>query len=207
MKRISLLILLICLSVFFSYSQDFEGVIKYEISYINLPKEAKAMLPEGDMFSTMSIKGAKTKMEADMMGARMIIISDMETNTSISYTDVMGMKMKSTQTNENVDKIEIDLIEGETKKVAGYVCKKAIMKQPDSPDVEVYYSEQLKSEAIWSSLPQFKKLNGIPLEFQVNNQGTSMIYSAKEVTKKSLSNSVFNPPSGDYKEAPAMPKY
>ena len=207
MKRITLLTSFICCSIIHAYSQDFEGTILYEISYMNLTKEMKDMLPEESPKSIFSIKGTKTKMEMDMMGTKMIVLSDIETNTSTSYTDVMGQKIKSTTPIEELEEIEIELIEGETKRIAGYLCKKAIMKQPDSPDIEVYYSEDLKSSAFSSMLSQFKKLKGIPLEYQMHQQGMTMISTAKEVTRKSLNNSVFDPPSGDYKEAPEMPKY
>ncbi|MBV6645903.1 MAG: DUF4412 domain-containing protein [Cyclobacteriaceae bacterium] len=174
---------------------------------MNLTKEMKAMLPEENPKSIFSIKGAKIKTEMDMMGTKMIILSDIETNTSTSYTDVMGQKIKSTMPMEDADEVDIALVDGETKKIAGYLCKKAIIKQPDSPDVEVYYSEDLKSSAFSSMQSQFKKLKGIPLEYQLSQQGVTMTYSAKEIVRKLLDDSVFNPPEGDYKKAPVMPKY
>ncbi|TRX54795.1 DUF4412 domain-containing protein [Fulvivirga sp. M361] len=207
MKHLTLLTFFICCSIIHAHSQDFEGTIQYEVSYMNLTKEMKDMLPEENPKSIFSIKGTKTKMEMDMMGTKMIILSDIETNTSTSYTDIMGQKIKSTTPMEDVEGVEIKLIDGATKRIAGYLCKKAIMKQPDSPDVEVYYSEDLKSSAFSSMQSQFKKLKGIPLEYQLNQQGITMTYSAKEVIRKPLNNSVFNPPEGDYKKAPEMPKY
>jgi len=188
-------------------SQDFEGTILYEVSYLNLTEDMKKILPEKNPESLFSIKGNKTKMEMDMMGTKMIIISDIETNTSTSYTSIMGQKIKSSASIEELEDVEIKLVDGETKRIAGYLCKKAIMKQPDSPDVEVYYSEELQSNAFLSSNSQFKKLKGIPLEYQLHQQGMTMVSSAKEVSKKTLDNSVFDPPAGEYKEAPAMPKY
>ena len=69
-----------------------------------------------------------------------------------------------------------------------------------------YYAEKLKSSAFSAMNVQFSKLKGFPLEYQIYQQEMSMIYSAKEVIKKSLSSSVFTHPEG-YKEAPAMPKF
>ena len=206
-KRLTLFTFFLLCSIIHAYCQDFEGTISYEISYTNLPKEMQDMLPKENQKSIFSIKDTKTKMEMDMMGTKMIIISDIETSTSTSYTDVMGQKIKSIIPMENAEGAEIKLTDGETKKIAGFLCKKAIIIESDSPDVEVYYSEELKSNAFLSLQPQFKKLKGIPLEYQLNQQGMTIIYSAKEVTKKSLNNSFFNPPEGDYKKAPAMPKY
>lgn len=207
MKYFVLLTSFICCSILQAHSQVFEGTIRYEVSYMNLTKEMQDMLPDNNSESLFSIKGTKTKMEMDMMGSKMIIIFDIETNTSTSYTDVMGQKIKSTTAIEDEWELEIELVDSETKKIAGYLCKKAIMKQADMPDVEVYYTEDLKSNA-WSSMnPQFKKLKGIPLEYQIRQQGMTMMSKAIEVTKKILNNSVFDPPAGNYKNAPAAPKY
>ncbi|MEM9896305.1 MAG: DUF4412 domain-containing protein [Bacteroidota bacterium] len=207
MKQLTLVLFFASCVFSAAYSQDFEGTILYEASYQNLTPEMKKMLPDQNPQSVFSFKGNKTKMEMEMMGMKMVVLSDLEKNTSISYTDVMGQKFKATTPIDDSDKVEITLVDGETKKIAGYLCKKAIMKQPEMPDVEVYYAEDLKSSAISSMLSQFGKLAGIPLEYQIQQQGITMTFSAKEVKRQSLSNSIFNPPAGEYKKAPAMPKY
>lgn len=165
------------------------------------------MLPKESPESIFSIKGSKTKMEMNMMGSTIIVLSDTETKTTVSYSDVMGQKYKSTTPMEEAGDVEIILVDDETKTIAGYLCKKAIMKQPDSPDVEVFYSEELKSDALSSINPQFKKLKGIPLEYQFHQEGMSMVSTAKEVKKETLDDNVFNPPAGEYKKAPKMPKF
>jgi GLPGLI family protein len=207
MKNLISVAFFILCSIITGYSQDFEGIITYEITYKNLPDEMKAMLPEENPQSKFYIKDSKTKMEMNMMGAKMIMISDLSTNTSISYTSVMGQKIKSTAPIEEVEGLKIRLVDGETKEIAGYLCKKAIITQPGSLDMEVFYTEDLQSNAFASMLSQFKKLEGIPLEYQINEQEMIMIASAKEIVKKSLDNSVFDPPLGEYKEAPKMPKF
>jgi len=206
MKQLIVLTFFLIATIIPSYGQDFEGTILYEISYENLPEEMKAMLPEENLQSMVYIKGTKTKTEMDMMGTKMIMISDTETNTTTSYTDVMGQKIKSTSAMDENEDLDIDLVAGETKSIAGYECKKAIIKQADSPDIEVYYSEDIKSSAFLSSQSQFKKLNGIPLEYQIQQEKMTMIYSAKKVERKSISSEVLNPPEGDYKKAPTTPK-
>lgn len=207
MKRLRLLVFITCCSITHAYGQDFEGTILFEISYLNLSKEMKDMLPKENPKTLFSIKGTKTKMEMDMMGTKMIIISDLETNTSTSYTDVMGQKVKSVIPLEDQTTGKVELFEGETKKIAGYSCKRAVFTQSGSPDVEVFYTEDLQSSAFSSMQSQFAKLKGLPLEYQVHQQGMTMIYSAKEVTKQQMAENAFNPPSGDYKVAPPMPKY
>ena len=207
MKSLTLFALFIYCFIYHAHSQDFEGTIRYEISYLNLTEDMKRMLPKENPESLFSIKGNKTKMEMDMMGSKMIVISDTETNVSTSYTDFMGQKIKNVVPMEDAEEVEIKLVDSDTKTIAGYLCKKAIMKQSGMPDMEVYYTEELKSEALSSFNSQFKKLKGIPLEYQIHQQGITMVSSAKEVIKKTISSSVFNAPAGDYKEAPPMPKY
>ncbi|MEM6642584.1 MAG: DUF4412 domain-containing protein [Bacteroidota bacterium] len=206
MKRTILSIFLASSLSLVLYSQDFEGTILYEVSYLNLSEEIRKMLPDETTQVLFSMKGDKTKMEMEMMGAKMVMISDMKANVMTSYTDVMGQKIKSTNSTENTESIEIEKTD-ETKKVAGYLCKKVIMKQPEIGSIDVYYAPDLKSSAFLSLQPSFKELKGIPLEYQMSQQGMSMIYTATEVVKKGISDSTFDPPPGDYKEAPALPKY
>lgn len=206
MKKVTLVALLIFFSIGSSFSQDFEGTIRYEASFENLPAEVQAMMPKENPESLVYIKGGKTKTEMNMMGSIVIVISDVETSTTTTYTEVMGQKMKSTITVEDAEKVEIKIVEGETKEIAGFQCKKAIIKQDGNPEMEVYFSPDLKSDALSSMNPQFRELNGVPLEYQVHQQGMTMTYSAKEVKKQVIGNDTFNPPAGNYKEMP-MPKY
>jgi len=188
-------------------AQDFEGTIVYEMSYSNLPKEMKDMMPKETPESILTVKGNKTRMEMNMMGFNTIVLFDGATKTSTSYMDGMGQKLKSTTPMEDEGDIEVTQVAGETKKIAGYTCKKAILKQADAPDVAVYYAEELKSDALISLNPQFKNLNGMPLEYQVSQQGMDVMVTAKKVTKESISDSSFDPPAGKYKEAPKMPGF
>ena len=207
MKSLSLATLFIFASILLVSGQDFEGSIKYKMSYSNLPKEMKDMMPEEVPESVLKIKGSKTKMEVSMMGFNNVTIFDGDAKTNTTYMDGMGQKIKSTIPIEDEEKIEIKLVEGETKRIAGYLCNKAIIKQADTPDLEVFYAKDLKSETLMSLNPAFKDLKGLPLEYQINEQGMTIMVTATEVVKKSLDNSEFDPPAGDYKEAPKMPGF
>lgn len=204
-------ILLILLSVSpLVQAQDFEGVITFGISYPDLTPEMKAM--EASLPKEMSyhIKGNKTKMEQPVMGGSVIVLFDGNTGTTETYTDVMGQKVKTVATKEDLDKtlseqseMKVQILE-EEKEVAGYSCKKAIITQEGQPELTIYYSEEINVESITSLSPQFKDLKGFPLEYSVAANGMSMQMIAKKVESQSIDDAVFQAPEGDYREMPAF---
>ena len=204
-------ILLILLSVSpLVQAQDFEGVITFGISYPDLTPEMKAM--EASLPKEMSyhIKGNKTKMEQPVMGGSVIVLFNGNTGTTETYTDVMGQKVKTVATKEDLDKtlseqseMKVQILE-EEKQVAGYSCKKAIIMQEGQPELTIYYSEEINVESITSLSPQFKDLKGFPLEYSVAANGMSMQMIAKKVNPQSIDDAVFQAPEGDYREMPAF---
>jgi hypothetical protein len=202
MKKFIVAALLVYGIVGESVSQDFEGTITYEISYLDLPDEARAMLPDEPMLSTLSIRDDQSKMESNMMGTKMVVLSDLSTKMMTVYSDVMGQKFKSSTSMDEMTEAGIELVPNDTKKIAGYVCEKALVSNGDSGEVTVYYTRELKSDAFLSLNPQFGKLDGFPLEYQIQQQGFTMVFSAREVKDVKLSPETFEAPKGDYKEAP-----
>ena len=204
-------ILLILLSVSpLVQAQDFEGVITFGISYPDLTPEMKAM--EASLPKEMSyhIKGNKTKMEQPVMGGSVIVLFNGNTGTTETYTDVMGQKVKTVATKEDLDKtlseqseMKVQILE-EEKEVAGYNCKKAIITQEGQPELTIYYSEEINVESITSLSPQFKDLKGFPLEYSIAANGMSMQMIAKKVNPQSIDDAVFQAPEGDYREMPAF---
>lgn len=202
MKKSIVIALLLFVIIGESRSQDFEGTIVYQISYLNLPDEAKAMIPDEPMLSTLSIKDNKSKMESNMMGTKMTVLSDLSTKMMTVYSDVMGQKFKSSSPMEKMGEVEITLVPDDTKSIAGYECEKALVSSGDVESLTVYYTREIQSDAFLSLNPQFGKLEGFPLEYQLQQQGFTMVFSAQEVKEVTLSPEIFEAPKGDYREAP-----
>jgi hypothetical protein len=184
------------------FSQSFEGQIKYKMSYQGLPPEIiqfESMLPTE---AIATIKGDMFKMEQPMgMGMKQISIMDNKEESGILLLDMMGSKKAVIMTPEkrkefeNSDDTKVEYIDG-TKNIAGYTCKKAIIKSNDSQEAEidlvVYYTEDIKGVVHH----QTKGVKGFPLEYTIQSPMFSITMSAQSVTKSKIDENEFSIPPG-----------
>ncbi|MCB0497553.1 MAG: DUF4412 domain-containing protein [Cyclobacteriaceae bacterium] len=213
MKKFILLLLLVSSSAYL-FAQNFEGTAVFKITYENLPPEMKGH--EGMMPSefTFLIKNQKSRMEMSSMMGPTIVITDNEAKKSTTLMNMGGQKMKMTIDFDEAEEIEdnaannvkIEYVDG-TKEIAGYTCKKAIMKvksgeegDEDEGEIVFYYSPDI--EPI-ENMKGFEGLNlkGMPLEYSISNRGIKMVVTATSIEKKPIDDSVFVIPEG-YTEIP-----
>ncbi|MEZ5196055.1 MAG: DUF4412 domain-containing protein [Bacteroidales bacterium] len=149
-----------------------------------MPKTAKFM-----------IKGEKSLMEISMGMGSTKVIYDGETKTGVTLMDMMGQKFAMTMTPEDIEKEieetpDVDVnVTGETKEIAGYSCKKAIVKFKDDGsdkevEVVVYFTDELGSGIHNLSNPFFKDIDGVMLEYTMKEEQMDMTFSAISVDKK-----------------------
>ena len=87
----------------------------------------------------------------------------------------------------------------ETKDVAGYKCKKAIVTFVDETKqgFDLYYTNELKiKNSNWWT--PFKEIDGVILEYQVSRYNIDMKLVAKEVEFTTIESAIFDVPK-DYK--------
>ncbi len=186
---------------FNSLAQGPSGYIKYNMSYTesSMTKEELEMMPEE---TEMWFKGDLVKLRMPMgmgMQSDVLILKD----KVVLLMDLMGNKlaMESTKTevekqNSDSKKAVVKLVDGETKKVAGYDCKKAILSTPDEKDMIVWYSDKIKSNGSWYF--QMSEIKGFPLEFSMKTGEISVRMTAKEVRMENVADAEFTV-SSDYK--------
>jgi GLPGLI family protein len=122
-------------------------------------------------------KGSGTLL-MNMMGKKMAV--------EMSKDDLKDMDKKKSD-----KKPEFKYVDG-TKKIAGYECKKAIVKVEGAGEMEIYYTEDLPSGAN----KQFEGLNGFPLEYTIDSGQFKMKMTAKTVKAETLGADLFIIPSG-----------
>lgn len=152
------------------YAQDFQGTIEYDIEYQDLAEEVKAqesMLPS---WMKIEVDGDKSRLtQPNPMGEPTIVLSDRKSGESIILMDVMGQKLalkhKKEDSEEEAEKAaentEIEYVEGEEKEIAGYNCKKAIVKAADGSEAIIYYTEDLPNIDVSD---QAEGIKGFPME-------------------------------------------
>ena len=187
---------------FQAFAKEFKGVITYKITVegSGVTDEMKTMMPKT---MTMTIKGNKARSEMIMSMGKTISISNGDDKTAITLMDMMGQKIAIQSNYEEIMKEMADSPEakvevtGETKEIAGYVCKKALVTIPEEDmEIIVYFTEELGTSALNFDNPQFKDINGVMLEFEMPNESFSMHFTAVTVEKKNVDDSEFTIPEG-----------
>lgn len=203
MKNLFLSTILVLTSLLSLNAQTFEGEITYKISYTDLPAEAemyKAMLPQK---SLIVIKNEKSVTEQNTMGIMKIkVISNTKTMKTTMLMDMMGKKIMTKDDMESKEvKDEFEVIKtSETKSIAGYKCKKAILKTKDGMELLYWYTEDLPGYK-GKNIPN-TDLDGFPMEFEMKQETMGMKMSVSSVEKKTISDSVFDIPEGYEEKTP-----
>ena len=205
MKKIFLsAVALTVLSVTSLNAQIKEGYIVYDMKIEGLPPEQAAMF--GDMETKVTFKNGKSLSESStMMGSEQTLTDDKGITT---LSDMMGNKIAIKQTKEEIekeeakskDKVQEPKIEyvNETKTIAGYECKKAIVTAFDSEKKEIkfdlWYCEKFenRSKNAKGNEAMFKNLKGAPFEFTINRGPMKVKMQAKEVSLEPVPDSKFD---------------
>ena len=187
----------------------FQGRIFYELSYegAGLNESIKSMLPKE---MTLSLKNNKSRSELKTGMGDQITIFDGESKSVINLLDIMGQKVAIKKSTEEIDRernkytdLKITLSK-ETKQIAGYNCKKALI-EVNSADFNgkqnftVFYTDELGNKGVNYSDPLFNKIEGVMLQYELNARGLLMKFMATEVKTEALSDDEFSVP-GNYKE-------
>lgn len=193
---LNILVLFFILSVTYAQS-NFEGKVVYTMTYEDMPAEMKGMESMLPKEMKMYIKENKSRIEQDNMMGKTIIVSDMDAKTGFMEMNMAGQSLRMNISAEDFEK-EVNKMPdiayfNETKNIAGYDCKKAIMKDESGQlTLTVYYTEKISNKAH----RQFGGLKGFPLEYSMPQQGMKVIMTASEVSEESISESIFNKSEG-----------
>lgn len=197
-----LILTIFTLFAFQTFAKEFKGVITFKITVegSGVTDEMKTMMPKTMI---MTIKGNKARSEMVMSMGKTISITDGDAKTAITLMDMMGQKIAIQSNYEEIMKEMADSPEAkvevtsETKEIAGYLCKKAIVTiAEEDQEIIVYFTEELGSSTLNFDNPQFKDINGVMLEFEMPSAEFSMHFTAVSVEKKNVEDSEFTIPEG-----------
>ena len=201
MKSICLTLFATIILTLSTWAQSTGVHIKYNMSYSEsgLTKEELSMMPEE---TEMWLKGDLVKMRMPMgmgMQSDVIILKD----KVVLLMDLMGNKLAMETSKTDVEKktskeknASLKLVDGESKVIASYTCKKAILSTEGEKDVIIWYTDKIKSNGAWYF--QMQELKGFPLEFSMKTAEISVRMTAKELNMDAVSDDEFKVPS-DYK--------
>ncbi|MEI7661249.1 MAG: DUF4412 domain-containing protein [Bacteroidota bacterium] len=185
--------------------KPFEGVITYKISYPEnkISESQMAMFPK---VFTVSVKGNNSRTDLQLNGGNQVQILNYTEKTIVTLINMMGQKYAIKQTSAEIEKDiakepkPVVELSGETKVIAGYTCKKAVITVNDDgvkSTYEAYFTDELGSALSNFDSPIYKNIEGALMEFSVKSHDINMKFSASSVEKRSLSPKDFEIPS-DY---------
>jgi GLPGLI family protein len=212
MKKIFSTLAFISISVVSLTAQNNEGFVLYDMKIEGLPPEQAAMV--GDMENKVTFKNGKVLTEmTSMMFTNQTVIDE---NGMVMLMEQMGNKMAIKQTKDEMEKDaakqkdkqadpKIEYI-NETKTIAGYECKKAIItivgKDKKEEKMEVWYSEKFANpnkEGKGKGQGFMKGLKGMPFEYAGGQGGMKFKMVAKEVSVDPVSDGKFKLSTDGYK--------
>jgi GLPGLI family protein len=190
----------------FAGGKEFSGTLVYNITYPDskLDAQTMAMMPKT---LKMKIKGNMSRTEMNMGMGTTVVIFNSETRSGVTLMDFMGQKLAMKMTPEDLDKEMKETPEAtvvntsETKEIAGYMCKKAIIKMKENgseteTELVVFYTEEIASAKINEVNPLYKDIPGTMLEYSMNEKGMIMQLTAISVEKEKISDTEFETPEG-----------
>jgi len=89
----------------------------------------------------------------------------------------------------------------ETKTIAGYDCRKMILQLKDTSRLSVYYATAI-APSVKEFEFQFKDVPGFVLEYEVEEHGKKITYTATRVNISPVSATMFNIPTSGYRLLP-----
>lgn len=187
-------------------TSGFTGLIVYGIT---INSDADPQVAQKLQGSTIKIylRGNMSRTESNFGGLyKQIVIGDSKNpDQPVVLMEIMGNKYQvkiddKAKKAAELMKPDIKYIEGSSKTIAGYPCKEAQAivtekKTGSRYTSDIYYTDKLPNIGGIEN-GRFKGLNGIPLSFTSNRNGTSFTMFAKSITKQPVSDSLFVIPSG-----------
>lgn len=176
------------------FSQITTGKVSYDV-YLSSDNPQMSAYIEQMESSLMEIffDGGKTRNDffmGEMSTTHTISIQGEDTTLVLMdnmYLGKVALKVTENEEDESGEysfKVKsVELIDGETKEVAGYQCKKAVVTYDNDFSTEVWYTEEIEPEhRVGQYL--FEEIPGMPLEMTGKNFGMDMKIVAYEVSNK-----------------------
>jgi GLPGLI family protein len=190
MKKIILSLSFAVVALFSANAQLAEGHVKYkiEMSSDNPDMEMAISMMQG---STLDVFFSGDKTRSDMkMGTMMNIstVNDGKDNILMLLSGMIGKNaIKSTISEieaESGEKPEYDVeLMDETKTIQNYVCKKALLTDPDGNEMTFWYTEDIIVNKKGQNYLN-DEVPGFPMEFELSQGGMVMSMTVTELDKK-----------------------
>ena len=155
--------------------------------------------------NTIYIKGNMSRTEITSALASFVTIYDTKTGSGVVLREVSGQKLLIRMNAENWQDRNKHYAgirftnDPETKVIAGYKCMKATSTTKDSLHIVVYYTRDIISDNKDYD-PQFKNLDGLPLEYELSRGNITIKFVLASINLNPVPASKFDIPTSGYRE-------
>ncbi len=204
-KRIFLVVIIICLTVIISFCTSRsnpavlnEGIIEYSAKVVGHSHPFAGLAPSE---AIIKFKNNKLQFEMSSMGILDIkFISNPIQKTLTQMIKFMDIQSACIQTEAEVLRDHKDYLlkfkeTTETKKIAGYICKRVIacFVNDTNSVFDVYYTNELGLDSI-NNIGPYKSIRGMLMEYRLKKMGLEMCFTAKSVKKETVGDEIFEIP-------------
>jgi hypothetical protein len=176
-----------------------EGLIEYNAEVVDQSHPMAGLAPGS---ATVKFKDNKLQVEMSTMGIfNTTFISDPSKKTLTQMVKFMDIKNACIQTEADLvaenKGYELKLEETkETKKIAGYNCKKVKASYVSNPaeTFDVYYTDELGLDSI-NNIGPYKSIKGMLMVYRLKKLGLEMCFTATAVKKEEIKEDAFEIPA------------
>jgi len=154
---------------------------------------------------TVYIKGSKSRSEIAAPNFSSTVIFDASTSFGVILKEVSGQKLLIRMNPDNwrerngrYDGV-VYKPTGETREIAGYKCLKAVAQTKWGATITVFYTRDIIPDNKEYD-PQFRNLDGLPLEYELTNGDFSIKYRVSRISLNPVPASKFDIPKSGYRE-------
>jgi GLPGLI family protein len=207
LKINALIILLNCISFNPIVAQKVfnDGMIQYRIAISGEGDQSPVAAYFKDATMNYYLKSHHTRMEIKTGIGNTITIADEKTGESVMLNEYGNQKMlvrlnaeQAAEANKKNLNPNIEYTT-ETKTVAGYLCKHAIIRFENGTTFSVYYAPDLKFQSTNSGIPT-KNIGGFPLEYEAEISKLKVTYQAVKISTDPVNAALFEVPTSGYRE-------
>jgi len=167
-----------------------EGKVNYKVDAKSLDPAVAQFLQNLSMVVYFSGDKLRVDMNMGLLGTT-TTISDGKTGKTLTLMNMMGNKLAVNEMPEEAKELQWTVENtGAVKTIAGHECRKTLLKT-DQVNLVYYVTDQIASPKIKSEF-QLDKLDGFPLEMQMNNNGLSFTMIATSVVPQAVPASTFS---------------
>lgn len=185
------------------------GKVFYEISYPDLPAELKGQEANMPNNAAVYFKNEFSRNELSITGGKMIIIANSLTKEILLCINALGKKLAVKKTAADIEKDMLSqgklpdvkiVATDEVKEIAGYTCKKAILKVGVGDSLvasDCWYTLDLPKIQTGSAIDNlYKDIKGFMMEYTVNQGVVKMKMRVRKVVIEEQPDALFKLPVG-----------